>query len=150
MENTQSIPNDDAADVEAKMREYIIDRAAKKDVEGIIEHVYALPVNIALPSGERIVYTSADDVREGLARLWKRREAVGHVKTEIQNVNVCILADGLALADVTSKRMNADGQPIPNWGFGAILYVLQKFAGEGWRITSFCGRDPNKKLTFGN
>jgi hypothetical protein len=80
MDEIQRTDMNDIAAAEAKLREYF-DRFGEKEVEGIIEHVYATPINIGLKSGERVQFMNADDVREGLALLREQLEAFpNHVK----------------------------------------------------------------------
>jgi hypothetical protein len=133
---------DDAADAEAKVREYF-DAFNEKDVDGIVERIYSMPVHVASGSGHR-AYVTAEDARSSLAALYEQIEAQGWVKSVIREVKPCVVADGLVFAEVNYTRDKADGAAIAP-GVRSNVYVLQKLA-PGWRITAFYGRDVDKGL----
>jgi hypothetical protein len=133
---------DDASDAEAKVREYF-DVFNAKDVDGILKHIYSLPVHVGSSSGHS-AYQSADDARTGLADLYPQIEKRGWVESVITNVDACVIADGLVFAEVTYTRDKADGEAIAP-GLRSNVYVVQKLE-PGWRITAFYSRDMDKGL----
>ena len=131
-----AVAADDAAEAEAKVREYF-DVFNAKDVDGILERIYSIPVHIGNSSGHR-AYASAADARTGLTSLYEQIEAQGWARSVIQNVDACAIADGVVFAEVTYTRDKTDGEAIAP-GLRSNVYVLQKLQ-PGWRITAFYGR----------
>ena len=133
---------DDAAEAEAKVREYF-DVFNAKDVDGILDRIYSIPVHVGNSSGHS-AYESTDDARSGLTRLYPQIEGQGWVKSVISDVAACVIANGLVFAEVTYTRDDADGEAIAP-GLRSNVYVLQKLE-PGWRITAFYTRDMDKGL----
>ncbi len=131
---------DDATDAEAKVREYF-DVFNTKDVDGILERIYSIPVHIGNSSGHR-AYANGADARSSLAGLYEQIESQGWARSVISNVDACVIADGLVFAEVTYTRDKADGEAIAP-GLRSNIYVLQKLE-PGWRITAFYSRDMDK------
>ena len=128
---------DDATEAEAKVREYF-DVFNTKDVDGILELIYSIPVHIGNSSGHR-AYATAADARSSLAGLYEQIESQGWVRSVISDVDACVIADGLVFAEVNYTRDTADGEAIAP-GLRSNVYVLQKLE-PGWRITAFYSRD---------
>ena len=131
---------DDATEAEAKVREYF-DVFNAKDVDGILERIYSIPVHIGNSSGHR-AYANGADARSSLAALYEQIDSQGWVRSVISNVDACVIADGLVFAEVTYTRDKADGEAIAP-GLRSNVYVLQKLE-PGWRITAFYSRDMDK------
>lgn len=134
--------SDDAGDADVKVREYF-DVFNAKDIDAIVERIYAMPVHVGSSSGHR-AYVTADDARSSLAELYQQIEGQGWVRSVIRDVDACVVADGLVFAEVTYTRDKADGGSIAP-GLRSNVYVLQKLA-PGWRITAFYTRDLDKGL----
>lgn len=137
-----AVAADDTTEAEAKLQEYF-ELFTAKDVDGILERIYSIPVHIGNSSGHR-VYATADDARSGLTGLYEQIEDQGWVRSVIQNVDACPVADGLVFAEVTYTRDQADGTAIAP-GLRSNVYVLQKLE-PGWRITAFYARDMDKGI----
>lgn len=135
---------DDAADAEAKVREYF-DVFNAKDVDAIIERIYSVPVHIGNPSGHR-AYQSTDDARQSLAGLFGQIESQGWVRSVIREVKPCVIADGVVFAEVNYTRDKSDGTAIAP-GLRSNVYVVQRLE-PGWRITAFYSRDPAKEVSL--
>jgi hypothetical protein len=133
---------DNVAEAEAKVREYF-DVFNTKDVDGILERIYAIPVHIGNSSGHR-AYASPDDARSGLVGLYDQIEGQGWVRSVIKNVKACAITDGVVFAEVTYTRDKADGEAIAP-GLRSNIYVLQRLE-PGWRVTAFYSRDMDKGL----
>jgi hypothetical protein len=133
---------DDRTEAEAKVRQYF-DVFNAKDVDGILEKIYSIPVHIGNSSGHRAYHTE-DDARSSLTGLYKQIEGQGWVRSVISDVDACGIADGLVFAEVTYTRDKSDGTAIAP-GLRSNVYVLQKLD-TGWRITAFYSRDMDKGL----
>ena len=133
---------DDAAEAEAKVREYF-NLFNTKDVDGILERIYSIPVHIGNSSGHR-AYAGPADARSSVAALYEQIEGQGWVRSVIKTVKACAITDGVVFAEVTYTRDKADGEAIAP-GLRSNIYVLQKLA-PGWRVTAFYSRDIDKGL----
>ncbi|MGI9206189.1 MAG: YybH family protein [Woeseiaceae bacterium] len=109
-----------------------------KDVDRIAHSIYSTPVQIGGGSGHR-VYTNPADAIENLNRLYKQIEAQGWVESRIENLQVCVLSDTVALVDTRYSRIDQDGNPIAP-AIRTTLYVLQKID-DAWGIVAFYGHD---------
>lgn len=134
---------DDAADAEAKVREYF-DVFNAKDAQEIARSIYSIPVHMANQAGHRAYITTADAV-SSLQSLYEQIESQGWTKSVIQNVDVCIVTEGLAFAEVTYTRDKANGEAIEP-GIRTNIYVVQKLP-PGWRIVAFYSKDVERKLS---
>ena len=134
---------DDAADAEAKLREYF-DAFNARDTRTISEAIYSAPVHIANQSGHR-AYLTPEDARTSLRNLYAQIEDQGWVKSVIQRVNACVIAEGLVFAEVIYARNTAEGEAIPP-GIRTNIYVVQELP-VGWRIVAFYGKNAGVKLT---
>jgi hypothetical protein len=134
---------DDAADAEAKIREYF-DAFNAQDIDSITRDVYSIPVHIANQAGHR-AYITGKDAATSLAGLYEQIEEQGWVESVIREVNVCVIADGLAFAEVRYTRNRKDGTAIAP-GLRTNIYVVQELP-QGWRIVAFYGKDPDKNMT---
>ena len=137
---------DDAADAEAKVREYF-DVFNAQDVSAILDRIYSIPVHIGSSSGHR-AYESAEDARSSLANLYPQIKEQGWEKSVITNVDACVIADGVVFAEVTYTRDKADGEAIAP-GLRSNVYVVQNLD-SGWRITAFYSRDMDKGFNCDN
>jgi hypothetical protein len=81
---------DDAADAEAKIREYF-DAFNAQDIDSITRDVYSIPVHIANQAGHR-AYITGKDAATSLAGLYEQIEEQGWVESVIREVNVCVIA----------------------------------------------------------
>lgn len=131
---------DDAAEAEAKVREYF-DVFNTKDIDRILESIYSMPTHIGNSSGHR-AYVTEDDARSSLTGLYEQIESQGWVRSVITDVEPCAITDSLVFAVVTYTRDKADGSAIAP-GLRSNVYVLQKLE-PGWRITAFYSRDMAK------
>lgn len=131
---------DDATEAEAKVREYF-DVFNAKDVDGILERIYSIPVHIGNSSGHR-AYANSADARSSVAGLYEQIESQGWARSVISNVDACVIADGLVFAEVTYTRDKANGEAIAP-GLRSNVYVLQRLE-PGWRVTAFYTRDMDK------
>lgn len=129
-------------DVEAKMMQYF-ELFNARDVAGITEEIYAVPVHIASEAGHRSLSSDAAS-RDSLRNLYTQIEAQGWVRSVIDSVDVCLLSDGLAFAETRYARIDADGKPIPP-DVRTNVYVLRKLE-TGWRIVAFYPHDPGRKF----
>ncbi len=129
---------DDLADIEAKMNQYQ-QLFNAKDIDAILEHIYAPPIVIGLRDGGKVLFSDSEDVHTGLDQQYVRIEEAGWTGSTNQVLDVCLLTDGLAMAEVNYTRRKADGNPIEG-GVLSTYYMLQKFS-QGWRITSFFVRE---------
>ena len=102
-----------------------------------------MPVHIANQSGHR-AYTSTSEAEKSLAGLYEQIEQQGWVQSVIQDVNACVIADGLVFAEVRYTRDKANGEAIEP-GLRSNIYVLQKLP-PGWRIVAFYGKDIDRQL----
>jgi hypothetical protein len=134
---------DDAADAEAKIREYF-DVFNAKDAQKIAQTVYSVPLHIANQTGHRAYITAADAV-SSLQNLYEQIESQGWAKSVIQDVDVCIVTEGLAFAEVRYTRNKANGEAIAP-GIRTNIYVVQELP-PGWRIVAFYSKDVDRKLS---
>jgi len=131
---------DDAAEAEAKVREYF-EVFNAQDIDGILERIYSIPVHVGNGAGHS-AYGSPAEARKNLGALYPQIRKQGWVESVISNVDACVIADGLVFAEVTYTRDKADGEAIAP-GPRSNVYVVQKLE-PGWRITAFYGRDMDK------
>ncbi len=129
------------AEVDAKLREYF-SRYEESDYDGIVENVYALPVSTGFGS-VRGLRKTADDAITSLTQLKKGAREAGWIASPITSINTHILSEGLVFADLSYRRRKAGDTPETQ--DLSVVYVLQDLE-NGWRVTSFYGRDPDKPL----
>ena len=134
---------DDAADAEAKIREYFA-VFNSKDVQEIARNIYSIPVHIANQSGHR-AYITTGDAERSLQNLYEQIESQGWAKSVIQEVDVCVVSAGLAFAEVRYTRDKANGEAITP-GLRTNIYVVQKLP-PGWRIVAFYSKDVDRRLS---
>jgi hypothetical protein len=146
MDSAQKSKADVYAEVEAKLREYF-SRYEEGDYAGIIENVYAPPINIGL-SNARGHIMNAEDAMNNLTGLKKRTREDGWVASPITSINTHILTEGLVFADLSYRRRKAGDDPETQ--DVSIVYVLQDLDKKGWRVTSFYMRDQNKPVVMPN
>lgn len=129
------------AEVEAKLHEYF-ERYEKSDYDGIIENVYAIPVKTGFGNVVGLRMT-AEDAKNSLTQLKKQAREAGWIASPITSIYTHILSDGLVFADLSYQRQKAGDNPeTQNL---SVVYVLQNLE-NGWRVTSFYGRDQDKPL----
>lgn len=134
------------AEVEAKLHEYFR-RYEEGDYAGIIENVYAPPINIGLANARGHIMNT-EDAMNNLTSLKKRTRGEGWVASPITSINTHILTEGLVFADLSYRRRKAGKDPETQ--DVSIVYVLQDLEKKGWRITSFYMRDQDKPLVIPN
>lgn len=144
--SSTAVSADDATAAEAKVREYF-EVFTAKDVDGILERIYSIPVHIGNSSGHR-AYQSTAEARASLTSLFEQIEAQGWVRSVIQNVDACVVAEGLVFAEVTYTRDKANGEAIAP-GLRSNVYVLQNLE-PGWRVTAFYSREMDKGIRCKN
>lgn len=135
------IADDEAAG--AKLHQYFA-AFNEKDVNRIVSSIYATPVQIGGGSGHRI-YADPTEAIDNLNRLYEQIESQGWVESRIENLEVCVASDTLALVDTRYSRIGSDGKPIPP-AIRTTLYVLQKIDSD-WRIVAFYGHDSDRRPT---
>lgn len=121
----------------AKLHEYFA-AFTEKDKDRIANSIYATPVHIGGGAGHRVLEDPAAAVAN-LTRLYGQIEAQGWVESRIENLEICVASETLALVDTRYSRLKADGEAIPP-AVRTTLYVLQKIGGD-WRIVAFYGHD---------
>jgi hypothetical protein len=132
---------DDADDAGAKLYEYF-DVFNQKDKEKVANVIYSTPVHIGGGGAHRVLADPAAAV-DNLTNLYAQIEVQGWKESVIEDLNVCVLSDTLALVDTRYSRMTHDGEPIPP-DIRTTLYVLQKIEGD-WRIVAFYGHDNEQR-----
>ncbi len=128
---------DDAEDAGAKLHEYFVE-FNEKDVETIANYIYSTPLQIGGGDAHRIL-ADPDAAVANLTGLYEQIEAQGWVESRIENLQICVASETLALVDTRYSRIDQDGNPIPP-AIRTTLYVLQKLDGD-WRIVAFYGHD---------
>jgi hypothetical protein len=128
---------DDAEDAGAKLHEYFAE-FNEKDVTTIANQVYSTPVHIGGGTAHRVL-ADPDAAVANLTGLYEQIEAQGWVESRIENLQICIASETLALVDTRYSRIDHDGKPIPP-AIRTTLYILQKLDGD-WRIVAFHGHD---------
>ena len=144
MDSTQKSNTAVYAEVEAKLHEYF-SRYEEGDYEGIIENVYAPPINIGL-SNARGLMKNTEDAMNNLTNLKKQTRENGWVASPIISINTHILTEGLVFADLSYRRRKAGDDPETQ--DVSIVYVLQDLDKKGWRVTSFYMRDQDKPVVM--
>ena len=132
---------DDAEDAGAKLYEYF-DVFNAKDTQTIANEVYSTPVHIGGGDAHRVL-ADADAAIANLENLYPQIEAQGWRESVIDDLQICMLSDTLALLDTRYARVKADGEPIAP-AVRTTLYIVQKLEGE-WRIVAFYGHDPERR-----
>ena len=128
---------DDGADAGAKLYEYFAAFSAK-EVQKVASDVYSTPVHIGGGAGHRVLADPAAAVAN-LNNLYTQIEAQGWVESRIEDLEICVASETLALVDTRYSRLDQDGNPIPP-AIRTTLYLLQKIEGD-WRIIAFYGHD---------
>jgi len=128
---------DEGDDAGAKLYEYFAAFTAK-DVQTVATAIYSTPVHIGGGAGHRVLADPAAAVAN-LNNLYTQIEAQGWVESRIENLEICVASETLALVDTRYSRLDQDGNPIPP-AIRTTLYVLQKIEGD-WRIIAFYGHD---------
>lgn len=136
-----ALGDDEAAG--AKLREYFA-AFNEKDVDRIANKIYATPVQIGGGNGHRI-YADPMDAIDNLNRLYEQIEAQGWVASRIENLEICVVSDTVALVDTRYSRFDDNGEPIAP-AIRTTLYVLQKID-SNWRIVAFYGHDSDRRPT---
>ena len=142
MDLTQKSKTTIIEEVEAKLHEYF-SRYEEGDYEGIIENVYALPINIGR-SNARGLMMNVEDAMNNLTGLKKQTREDGWIASPITSINTHILTEGLVFADLSYRRRKAGNNPETQ--DISIVYVLQDLDKKGWRVTSFYTRDQDKPV----
>lgn len=137
---TAAASADDA--VEAHMMAYF-ERFNARDIDSIVSEIYAMPLQIGSAGTHRVLADEAA-ARSNLESLYRQLDEQRWARSVISRVEVCVLADGLALADTIYARIDRDGRAIPP-DVRTNVYILRRQA-EGWRIVSFYGRDADRPL----
>ena len=132
---------DSHEDAGAKLYEYFAAFTAK-DVQKVANEIYSTPVHIGGGAGHRVLADPAAAINN-LNNLYGQIEAQGWVESKIENLQICVLSETLALVDTRYSRLNADGDPIPP-AIRTTMYVLQKID-NSWRIVAFYGHDNDKR-----
>jgi len=128
---------DDGADAGAKLYEYFAAFNAK-EVQKVASEVYSTPVHMGGGAGHRVLADPAAAVAN-LNNLYTQIEAQGWVESRIEDLEICVVSETLALVDTRYSRLDQDGKPIPP-AIRTTLYVLQKIDGN-WRVVAFYGHD---------
>ncbi len=136
---------DDVDDAGAKLYEYF-DVFNEKDKEKVANYIYATPVQIGGGGGHRVLADPAAAV-ENLTNLYAQIEAQGWKESVIDNLQICVLSETVALVDTRYSRMDHDGNPIPP-AIRTTLYVLQKFD-TNWQVVAFYGHDNDTRPSCG-
>ncbi len=144
MDSTQKSNAAVYAEVETKLHEYF-SRYEGGDYEGIIENIYAPPINIGLINARGLIM-NAEDAMNNLTRLKKQTRENGWVASPITSINTHILTEGLVFVDLSYRRRKAGDDPETQ--DVSIVYVLQDLDKKGWRITSFYMRDQDKPVVM--
>jgi len=132
---------DDASDAGAKLYEYF-EVFNAKDIDKVANYIYSTPVQIGGGTGQRVLADPAAVVAN-LTGLYQQIEGQGWSESVIDDLQICIASDSLALVDTRYSRIDRDGKPIPP-EIRTTLYVLQKIDGT-WRIVAFYGHDSDKR-----
>ncbi|MDH5344849.1 MAG: nuclear transport factor 2 family protein, partial [Gammaproteobacteria bacterium] len=125
----------------AKLHEYFAVFNAL-DWDTVANDIYSTPVHIGGGDSHQVLANPAAAV-ENLVRLHEQISAQGWNKSVIDDLQVCILSDTLALVDTRYSRITKDGEPIPPV-VRTTLYVLQKIDND-WRIIAFYGHEPGAR-----
>ena len=126
---------DEGGDAGAKVYEYFAAFTAK-DVQTVASEIYSTPVHIGGGAAHRVLADPAAAVAN-LNNLYMQIETQGWVESRIENLEICVASETLALVDTRYSRLDRDGNPIPP-AIRTTLYVLQKIEGD-WRIIAFYG-----------
>lgn len=132
---------DDAEDAGAKLYEYFAE-FNDKNVEMVANHIYSTPVHIGGGAAHRVL-ADPEAAVANLTGLFEQIEAQGWVESRIENLQICVASETLALVDTRYSRIDGDGEPIPP-AIRTTLYVLQKLEGD-WRIVAFYGHDNDNR-----
>jgi ketosteroid isomerase-like protein len=132
---------DDADDAGAKLYEYFA-VFNEKDIHKVANYIYSTPVHIGGGSGHRVLADPAAAV-ENLTGLYKQLDAQGWAESKIDNLEICLASDTLALVDTRYSRIDKEGNAMPP-AIRTTLYVLQKIDGD-WKVVAFYGHDNDKR-----
>lgn len=136
---------DEADDASAKLYEYFEAFSAKDKVR-IATQIYSTPVHIG-GTAHRVL-ADPDAAVDNLTRLYKEIEAQGWVESKIDDLQVCVLSESLALVDTRYSRLKGNGDAIAP-AVRTTLYVLQKIDSD-WRIVAFYGHDNDRRPRCAN
>jgi len=136
---------DDAEDAGAKLYEYFA-TFNEKNIQKVANYIYSTPVHIGGGAGHRVLATP-DAAVENLTGLYKQIEAQGWVESKIDDLEICVASETLALVDTRYSRIDKEGNAIPP-AIRTTLYVLQKIDGD-WRIVAFYGHDNESRPACG-
>lgn len=135
---------DESDEASAKLYEYF-EAFSAKDKNRIATTIYSTPVHIG-GTAHRVL-ADPDAAVANLTRLYAEIEAQGWVESKIDNLQICVLSDSLALVDTRYSRLKANGEAIPP-AVRTTLYVLQKIDSD-WRIVAFYGHDNDRRPRCG-
>jgi hypothetical protein len=109
----------------------------------IAKQIFATPVQFSIETGHDSWETEADIVR-GFDESLNTLRAEGWAKSIIEELSVCVLAENLALVDLTYSRLRADGSTIPPRLRKGTYVVLR--SSHTWRIIADYGHDVEARV----
>jgi hypothetical protein len=129
--------------IEALFRSYFELFNAGKST-AIAKQIFATPVQFSIETGHDS-WESESDIVRGFDESLNALRAEGWAKSSIHELSVCVLADNLALVDLTYSRLRVDGRTIPPRLRKGVYVVLQ--SSRGWRIIADYGHDVEARVS---
>jgi hypothetical protein len=117
-------------EIESFFREYFV-TFQNLDAAKVIPYLH-MPVTFITSPNHLSVQTAAE--AQQVIQMWMQdmRER-GYTRSELQQLQIKVLDESLALVHARGPRSRADGSALPGM---AALYTLRKLP-EGWRIVGY-------------
>ena len=132
--NPSATSNEDAAAIQAVLRQYISMLDAG-DADSISTKMYKAPILFLSPDGTHTAFPDTEAVSKFLKAYLTAQAKSGRTGTEIEEIQISLLSENVALAFVDYVVKRAAGNTKTGW-----FYIFQKEAGT-WRATSLAPRD---------
>jgi ketosteroid isomerase-like protein len=126
--------SEDAAAIQAVLRQYISMLDAG-DADSISTKMYKAPILFLSPDGTHTAFPDTEAVAKFLKAYLAAQAKSGRTGTEIEQIQISLVSENVALAFVDYVVKRADGNTKTGW-----FYIFQKEA-DTWRAASLAPRD---------